>query len=234
MLTAVLLLLLPAIQDPDEAIKQFKVDYKNEDPNARAKAVGQLGQARGRKVLSLLGSHLKKDEAIVRMAAAGALGAYREESSKSLSLLASGLGSNRRMPEVQAAILDAMGDLQEEKATKVVNRLFLEKETIVAEAAIQAAEKLRSKSSIAPLINALVALEKDSGVSKGSTKQLGGSYIPNPGRTQGNRDDKERNKTLTRSLSTTLRSLTGQKFKSSADWKEWWKKNGAKFEVIKK
>jgi HEAT repeat protein len=232
MVTALLLLLLPSLQE--EALDRFKQAYKNEDPNARAKAVQTLGVARGRKVLSLLGSHLRKDGAVVRMAAAGALGGYREESSKALSLLATGFGSNRRIPEVQASILDAMGELGNEKATRVVNRLFLEEKTVVADAAIRAAEKLRSKSSISPLINALVSLEKDAGISKGSTKTLGGSYIPNPGRTQGNRDDEERNRTLAKSVSTTLRALTGEKFKAGADWKAWWKKNGAKFKVVNK
>ncbi len=232
MLTTFLLFLLPLLQD--EALDQFKVDYKNEDPNARAQAVSKVGEARGRKVLALLGKHLRKDQEIVRMAAAGALGGYKEEASKALSLLAGGVAPNAKWPQVQASILDAMGALQEEKATKVVNRLFQEKEMIVAEAAIGAAEKLRSKTSIAPLIEAYVKMEKDAGVSKGNTGKIGGPYIPNSSRTKSNRDDKDRNKTLMKAISTALKSLTDRKFKAGSDWKEWWKKNGAKFEVVKK
>ncbi len=232
MITTILLLLLPVFQD--DPIDQFKVDYKNEDPNARAQAVSRLGEARSRKVLALLGKHLRKDAEVVRMAAASALGGYKEESSKALSLLAGALAPNAKWPQVQAAILDAMGVLQEEKASKVINRLFQEKEIIVAEAAIGAAKNLRSKSSISPLIEAYVKMEKDAGVSKGNTQKIGGPYIPNSSRTKSNRDDKDRNKTLMKAVSDALQSLTGQKFKAGSDWKSWWKKNGARFEVPKK
>lgn len=227
------LLLLLALAGPEEdAIAQFKKESASPKPEIRAAAVKTLGATHGPKVLATLGDVLGRDPAPeVRVEAAKALGGFAEMAPKAAGVLVAALAASKD-EIVLAAIFKALGDLKDESAAPVVNRNFEAKETPVAEAAVEAAGSIRSRTSIEPLIALLLELERSGNLSK-SAASSSGLKLPGSARNESNKDSRERAKKLKSAVQKALQSITREKWTTGKDWSEWWKKSAATFKVEK-
>jgi hypothetical protein len=124
-----------------------------------------------------------------------------------VSTLTKAMKSNEDNLSVYLALIAALGDLGDPKAIPYLSKDFWnQKEAVtgirVANAKIAALGNIRSKKSVDALVDML--------------------FVAGPG-AMGR---------LSRSLTQSLESLTGQKFGWDRDrWKDWWKKNKSKFKL---
>jgi HEAT repeat protein len=203
----------------------------------RAAAVSELAHTQRAAVLSTLSELLSVDEAPVRLAAAKGLGEFTESKPKAAAALLNALGPNAKECEVVAAILIALGTLGEETALPTIHQHFgskdfKDKEYLVAQAAIRAAGKVRSRDSLAPLIDLVRELEKAEGVNQGGrsvkdSTAAGGPPAP------GSNPQVDRAKALRPVVLKALKAITREKWPTAKEWEIWWDRHQATFIVPK-
>jgi len=205
-----------------QAIEKFRSAYAKPDASARAAAVTELAGTRHDLVLRKLAVLLLTDEKEVRIAAAKGLGGFQEQKKNAAAALTGALDPNHkaRMPDVEAAILQALGTLKEEESLPAIHKCFRRRETAVAGAAITAVESINSpKHSVGPLIEALRDFEKTvkMGDSGGGVAGLGGLLaLPGGG------DETKHARTLRDQIIKTFQKWTGQKWPTAGEWEIWW------------
>lgn len=246
-MATLLLALLLAAQDEaavTEAISTFdSVLSKSKDPSARVAAIGALSKVRHERVVGRLGAVLSHEEKPLRISAAQALAGFKDhpELRKSAAhALSSALsaGSNQKEPEVQVALLSAIGSLGDESSATVLKSRFDDKDVSLAGAAITAAGALKQKSMVEPLIEELRDCEK-----KAKGPESGGGTVkrvktPKGGGGGESAQDPElqkrqRAQNLLGVTQQSLSTLTGQNFATGDDWEKWWSKNRNSFETAK-
>lgn len=208
----------------DQALEKFRSAYASPDVSARAAAVAGLAAIRHERVLRRLAVLLLADEKEVRIAAARGLGGFQEHRKAAASALAGALEPNRkaRMYEVQVAILQALGELKEETALPAIHRCLRQRETTVATAAVEAAERIhRMELSFDPLIETLKHCEKMSEENSGGG---GTGLIAIPG---GGEETKHA-KALKSQILKTLQKWTGEKWPTAGEWGIWWERHQKK------
>lgn len=226
-------------EEADKALEQFKKDYAAPKPEDRAAAVKTLGKTQHEKILRVLAEFLGKDDVAVRLEAAKAIGATTDHKTQAVTYLTAGINANKD-EEVLVACFEALGNLAEESAAALANKNMDRKETKVAKAAVEATGKIRSRTSIEPLIELVLKLEKEGNLSKGAANQSGapgpsgpGSGMPNSARNDANKQARERQQQLKPAVHKALQSITKEKYTMGADWEVWWKKNKGTFKVEK-
>jgi HEAT repeat protein len=233
-MTTLLMLFALVAQDDaaaTAALDKFKVDYKSKDVAARTAAVGELAKTQHEKIHAKLGQLLGVDESGVRIAAAKNLAMVAENKKKVVSYLIAALAPNSKEPLVQVAILEALGKLKE-GAVGEVEKHFKAKIVKVAQAAIEAAGAIGSRTSVSPLIDALKQIEasarpaNEGGGAIGGLPDPGAGGIPGGG---GDPNERDRERLLKPVVIRVLRALTKVTYTTAKEWGEWWRQNGAKF-----
>jgi hypothetical protein len=219
-------------KEADQALEKFKSAYKSDYPSERVKAIQELSQVQHDKIAKRLGSLLGQDEREVRVAAAAALGEYKENKKLIVATLLNGLGGNAKLPEVQDAILGALGKLQDDSAYGPLRKLWDQKDLRMAKAAIQTTGQIRCKGAIEPMIKLLEKFEKDTkdppdlggGGGFGDLPDVGGG-TPDPNYT--------RAVELKPVVLEALRVTTNEPWPTSTEWWKWWVKHAKSFKIEK-
>jgi hypothetical protein len=221
-----------AAEEADKALEQFKKDYANPDANKRADAVKALGKTQHEKILRVLAELLGKDDVGVREEAAKAIGAYKEHQTQAVAYLVAGIGANKEDGPL-VSCYESLGELAEESGAAAANKGLESKETKVAKAAAEATGKIRSRTSLEPLVDLLQKLEKEGKLTRSTGAQVPGPNMPGSARTDANKQAKERQKDLKPAVIKALQSIAKEKYTTADDWDVWWKKNKATFKVEK-
>jgi len=236
-----LLIVLAALVAPDEpevnaALEKFKTDYKNKDLSARVAAVTELSKTQHDKVLLKLGALLVVDDKDVRIAAAKGFEEQKENKKKASLELANALAPNVTLIPVAVTILEELGLLQEEASAPEVEKHFAKTDPLdIQKAAVMAAGKIRSASSIDPLIKLLKELEleaqQNGGRGAGRMKGLGGKGGGGGAVKSGNAADRDRASELLPSVRGSLGSITKTTCQDAKEWEAWWNEHKAGFKV---
>ena len=207
----------------DDALQRFKTAMKSPDASLRADAVRDLGKNEHEKVLRALGACLETDEKAVRVAAAKALGAWKEKKPAVVAVLAQALVHHSKEPDVAAAILGALEALHDKEALPSAYRYLEDKNEKIAVAAIDVTGAIPSRASIDPLIRLMKKVQNlGDGVYSGGN---GGYDVPADERV------KEWARHLEEAAKKALSSITGEKHGTPSEWDAWWKRNAATFKV---
>jgi HEAT repeat protein len=236
-----LLVLATALQAADDAelsaaLEKFKTDYRSKDLSVRVGAVTDLAKTQHEKVLVKLGSLLVVDDKDVRIAAAKGFEDQKENKKKSSLALAGAIAPNMTLIPVAVAILEELGLLQEEVIAPEVEKHFVKTDPLdIQKAAVTASGKIRSASSIDPLIRLLKDLEleaqQNGGRGGGKVKGLGGKG--GGAVKSGNAADRDRASELLPAVRAALNSITKTTCQDAKDWEAWWNEHKAGFKVEK-
>jgi len=211
-----------------QALEKFRSAYAKPDVSARAAAVTELAGTRHDLVLRRLAVLLLTDEKDVRIAAAKGLGGFQEQKKNAAAALAAALDPNQkaRMPDVQVAILQALGALKEEESLPAIHKCFRRRETPVASAAVAAVEVIHSvKYSVDPLIDVLRDFEKTVKMSEAGGGAGVGGLIALPG---AGGDEVTHARTLRTQIIKTFQKWTGEKWPTAGEWEVWWERQKKK------
>ena len=235
MATALVALLAAALSGQDdkaveEAFERFKIAYRSASEAERAGAVAELAKVPHPKTLARLAPLLTADGNTVRIAAARGLGGFSDLRKATVPVLTGALQPNSKEADVQAAILEALGKLEDESALPSVHKYVEDRDVKVAKAALLAAGQIRSASSIPILIEQVKRMErfvriKDGAIDAGN---VGGYNVPS-----GEDQNKKRAEELLPLTLKVLQELTRQKLTSSKEWQAWWSENRTTFRVEK-
>jgi HEAT repeat protein len=122
---------------------------------------------------------------------------------------------------VLVAILEALGKLKE-GAVGEVEKQFKAKVVKVAQAAVEAAGAIGSRTSVAPLIDILKQIEASTQPTGEGVPNIGGGVATDPA-------ERDRERLLKPVILRVLRALTKVNNAGAKEWGEWWRQNGAKF-----
>jgi HEAT repeat protein len=244
MLALALLTLLQATPDDaaaTAALDKFKSDYKSRDVAQRVSAVTELAKTPHDKVIVRLSQLLGVDEPEVRVAAAKGLGEQTENRKKSSVALAGAISPNLPLVQVAVAILEQLGTLKEDVIAPEVEKHFAKADPLdVQKAAIVASGKIRSLTSIDPLIKLLRELELEAQQSNtargaGKVKGVGGKGIPGKAGAvkNGNADERDRAMELLPAIRAALTAITNTTCQDAKDWEAWWNEHRGTFRVEK-
>ncbi|HLY74753.1 MAG TPA: hypothetical protein VKU80_11605 [Planctomycetota bacterium] len=235
------LILLAALLAPDDpevsaALEKFKTDYHSKDLSTRVAAVADLSKTQHDKILVKLGSLLVVDDKDVRIAAAKGMEEQKENKKKASLELAGAIAPNLTLIPVAVTILEELGTLQEEAAAPEVEKHFAKTDPLdVQKAAVTAAGKIRSASSVEPLIHLLKDLEleaqQNGGRGGGKVKGLGGKGGGAGAVRSGNAADRDRAAELLPSVRGSLGSITKANCPDAKEWEAWWNEHKATFRV---
>ncbi|HVR83500.1 MAG TPA: hypothetical protein VMU54_04265 [Planctomycetota bacterium] len=236
-----MLLLVAALQAADDAevtaaLEKFKTDFRNKDLSVRVAAVTDLSKTQHEKVLAKLGSLLVVDDKDVRIAAAKGFEEQKENKKKASLALAGALPPNLTLIPVAVTILEELGLLQEDIIAPEVEKHFVKTEPLdIQKAAVTASGKIRSASSIDPLIHLLKELELEAqqsgGRGGGKIKGLGGKG--GGAVKSGNAADRDRASELLPAVRGALTSITKTTCQDAKEWEAWWSEHRAGFKVEK-
>jgi HEAT repeat protein len=214
----------------EEALERFKIAYRSASEAERAGAVAELAKVPHPKTLARLAPLLTTDGNTVRIAAARGLGGFSDLRKATVPLLTGALQPNSKEADVQAAILEALGKLEDESALPSVHKYVEDRDVKVAKAALLAAGQIRSASSIPILIEQVKRMERFVRIKDGTIDagNVGGYNVPS-----GEDQNKKRAEELLPPTLKVLQELTRQKFTSSKEWQVWWSENRTTFRVEK-
>ncbi len=233
MQTALILLALAAQDDKavEEALDRFKAAYKSNSEPDRATAVAELAKTPHEKTALRITPLLTTEAATVRIAAARGLGGFVPQKKKVVPSLLQALPANEKLPDVQIAIFESLGKLDDEGALGAIHRSFEDKDSRVAKAAIAAAAAMRNASSIHPIVelakklDKLVKIKDDGRVDAGAA---GGFNVPG-----GEDPNKKRAQELLPAAIKALQDITKQNWLTVGEWVSWWNANRATFKTEK-
>jgi hypothetical protein len=216
-------------KEAEEAIARFKTAYKNTSAPARAAAVTELAKAPHEKTLKQLLPLLGGEEKVVKIAVAKGLGGFADFKKQVTPVLSGALAANQKEPEVQVAILEALGALDDDAALGTLHRTFDDKNGKVAGAAFVAAGMVRNIASIDVMIDHMKKIEKylqpDSG---------GGNAGVDLGVPGGGDDpNRMRAREVMPSIIKGLSLITKEKWTTSKEWLIWWGRYKATFKIEK-
>jgi len=223
------------------ALDKFKADYRSKEVGQRVAAVAELAKTPHEKIIAKLSLLLGVDEPDVRIAAAKGLGQQPENRKKAALALAGALGANLSLVPVDVVILDQLGLLKEDLTAPEVEKHFAKSDPLdIQKAAIVASGKIRSVSSIDPLLKLLKELEQEAQKNAGPTgagkvKGIGGKGVPGKAGAlkNGNTEDRDRAMELLPAVRAALTAITGASCPDAKDWEAWWAEHRATFRVEK-
>jgi len=224
-----ILLAAPAVQadlDVEGALLRFRKGYASASTAARVSAVSELARIPHEKSLGRLVALLTADVKEVRIAAARGLVGFTEQKKAAVTSLINALGPNAKEIEVQCAIYEALGKIQDPLALTVIHSGFRESQVRVAKAALAAAGTYRAVESL----DVLYELMTD--VQTWIKKNQGGGYIDGAGPGD-NVARKARLEDFTKSIIASFQAITREKWTSVKEWEVWYRRYRPDFEVPK-
>lgn len=226
-----LLLAALALGDDDaaeEAIKRFKTAMRNPNPTARGVAVSELAREKHEKTARVLIPLTMGDVIEVRVAAATGLGGFTDYKKMVVPPLMGALaGPNAKEPKVRAAVLGALGKLNDDVATPRIYAAFKDDYITVAKAAVMATVDLKRKEAIDQLIDLLKQCKK------WADQNQGGGYKDDEGKNGDENAQKGRISDLQNTVIKALKEMTTEAWPSAEEWTLWWAKRKANFEFPK-
>lgn len=224
---AVLLLLAQASndKDADEALARFKTAYAAPSAPARAAAVFELSRTQHEKILARLAQLLGGEAKEVKAAAARGLGGFGGFKKQALGILAASIAPNEKEPEVQAAIYEAFGKLDDPAALPALHKGFEDKDGKVASAALLAAAAIGQAASVDLILKEFEDVDKISKQPAGGGGAPGFS-IPGGG---GADPQKARAKEVVKACNKAMQLLSKEKYITLPEWKIWWSRRRATF-----
>lgn len=232
-----------------QAIKRFDEEYGRPgvSPDERIKAILELSAVKHVKVAQVLAPLLTRATFPERIIIGTELGKFVGVEGVSpllLSAYAHKSNEKERGRGVRVVLLKSLGELKSPCAVAVVDRSVEDKDVWVSKAAIDAAGKIRVKSSVDILLRALRRIEGPEG-DRRVRLELFGSEVPATDvlgvadeelkKKQIQDSEKEQTSSerdvLKPALQAALESITRHTGANSKDWQEWWRQKRAKFEV---
>lgn len=217
-------------KEEQEALKAFNKAMQNPSPAARASACADLARTPFDKAAITLGNVLNTEADTVRIAAAEALGGFKEYKKIATPLLLAGLNANAKEPKVVEAIFKGLGKLGDESALPTIHNYFDDKDAAIANASILSAGAIGKVASMDPLMALLKKYEK---IDEQAKKGGGGGYgvnVPYAG-------DDPKSKLAKDVLPTIIKGLqmiANEKWATAKEWEIWWNRNKATFKGVKK
>lgn len=220
-----LLLLLAQADDKaaEDALDRFRQAYRNPSAPARAAAVSELGRTPHERTMVQLVGVLSGEVPDVKAAAARTLGHFGEHKRKVVPILLASLAPNAKEDEVQVAIFEALGKLDDLGSLRVVHRYFEDKSGKVAAAALAAAGEIRDISSIELVLKEMEECEKINKQSSGG----GGPGVPGGG----SDPRKDRAKVVLPAAIKAMQALSKEKWTTPEEWRIWWSRRRATFKI---
>jgi hypothetical protein len=227
----------PAKESVNDALEKFKKAYKAKDAADRAVAVAELAKTPHEKTYAMLAKLLVVDDMTVRIAAAKGMSTSQgDQIKKSVNFLSKAFPANAGEPLVSAALVLSMESMQDGLGYAVCKANLRYPDTNTSRAAIEAMGQIRDKSFIGPLIDHMRTLEaahrEAVNIGPGGRTVTGGG-IPGAGATVPDPDAPKRAKLLVPLIHKALESITKQSFKTTAEWRDWWKRHEEDFKVPK-
>lgn len=227
MMTVQLLLLaaLAGDKEADEALARFKTSYASPNAVARSAAVSELARTQHEKILARLAGILGSEAKEVKAAAAKGLGGFKDFKKQALGVLAASIAPNEKEPEVQAAIYEALGVLDDPAALPALHKGFEDKDGKVAAAAILAAAAIASAVSVDAILKEFEDAEK---INKqpGGGGGVPGVNIPGGGAAS---PAKVRAKDVAKACNKAMQIVSKEKYTTLPEWKIWWSRKRATF-----
>jgi hypothetical protein len=228
-MTGMLLLLLALADEKaaDEAIARFKTSYANPSAVARAAAVSELARTQHEKILGRLAGILSSEAKEVKVAAARGLGGFSDFKRQALGLLVAAVPPHEKEPDVQAALYEALGKLDDPAALPALHRGFEDKDGKVAAAAILAAAEIGQAASIDAILKEFEEADKinKQASSGGAGASVGGYSVPGGGADP----VKTRAKDVAKACTKAMQTISKEKYLTVAEWKIWWSRRRATF-----
>ncbi|HEX7901499.1 MAG TPA: HEAT repeat domain-containing protein [Planctomycetota bacterium] len=224
-----LVLMLAALGDDkeaDEALARFKTSYATPSAVARAGAVMELARTQHEKILPRLAGVLGNEAKEVKAAAARGLGGYSDYKKQALGILTASIAPNDKEPDVQAAIYEALGKLNDPAALPALHKGIEDKDAKAAAAAIVAAAAFKNAATIDLILNEFEDADK---LNKAAG---GGGGVPGvniPGGGGGADPAKTRAKEVVKACNKAMQLISGDKYTTYGEWKIWWGKRRATF-----
>jgi HEAT repeat protein len=224
-----------------QALKRFNDDYYRAGAKLDEKiaAVVELAKFRSPLAAKALASLLTRDALQVRLVAARELAKFQGVDGADgalLGALRSKANGGQKMTQVRIMALRGLGELKTKDAAADVDRLVEDKEIWVAKAAVDAAGKIRVRTSVAPLIAALRRIEGPSGMNALPSNPLEAELSES--NLQGilkeevlQTKPKTERELLKDPIRAALKSITQQDFAAVKEWEAWWAKSKATFQV---
>jgi HEAT repeat protein len=218
-------LLLADEASADEAIKRFKTAMRNQNATARVTAVSELSREKHEKTAKVLAGMLMSDVCEVRAAAATGLAGFTDYKKLVVPALMGSLGGpNQKEPKVRAAIMTALGKMNDDSAVPMIYQAFKDDYITVAKAAVSATVDLKRKEAIDQLIDLL----KD--CQKWTKSKQGGGYKDDQGKNGDEKAQTDRVADLQKTILKALQDMTTEKWPSADEWVLWWNKRKPTFE----
>ncbi len=224
-----------------QALQKFHdtFDSATAKDDDKAAAIVQLAQLKTPATAKALVPVLTKSAVPFRMVAARELAQFKGVSGASdalLSALRSQSNLNDKARSVRILALRGLGDLQARDAAGDVEKLLEDRNEWIAKAAIDAAGKIRARSSVAALLVAFRRIEGPEGKNEISVNPLEAELPPTS--LQGIlKEERGRTKPvssrdlLREPVLGALKSITCQEFATLRDWETWWRKSKSGFTV---
>lgn len=207
-------------QAVEEALRGFRKAYAHPNPSNRAAAVGELARTPHERTLKTIGSLLSGEVKEVRIAAARALAHFADYKKRATPLLLAALEAGSAEPDVQVAILEALGKLQDETALPTVHQQFRGRHIKVAKAAVATAGAIKGGASL----QAMLELSRD--IRKWLMNNQGGGYKDDAG-VGDDRAQRARLVELQAEIMKSFASITGEKWTTLEEWEIWVRRHGS-------
>jgi len=212
--------------DIEGALLKFRKGYANPSTAVRASAVSELARITHEKSMGKLVALLTADVKEVRIAAARGLAGFTEQKKAAVVSLINALPPNSKELDVQCAIYETLGKIQDPQALAIIHQGFRDPQIRVAKAALAAAGTYRAKESL----DTLYELMTD--VQTWLKKNQGGGYIDGAGPGD-NAARKARLEDFQKSIIAAFQAITREKWGTVKEWEVWYRRFRPDFEVPK-
>lgn len=212
-----------------EALDRFKQGMKAQSAVGQAAAIAELARTPHEKTFPKIAPLVMDGPKETRIAAAKGLGNFTDYKKLATPTLINALSAppNAKEYDVQAAILEALGKLQDPLALQTVHAGFRNEAMKHAKAALASAGALRQKESM----DVLIELMKD--VEKWIKNKQAGPYRDDKGQPGDDAAKDARLKDIQKEIIKAFQGITKEKWTTSQEWEIWWSKRRATFEVSK-
>ncbi len=234
------LILAAAAQDPaadekkkkEEEAKAKIAEFRKELKTCKANgdvclALQNLGSIQHPKILQELEVWLRRPEAEICGGAGEQIAKYTKDRVAAEMLMTA--AKSRKDSDGIIKCLRYAGDVGLRITAPMFNNYFRHKDVDVAKEAVDSLGKLKSASSVDPLIRLLRELDdiRDDVNQPGSVPIPGVSNLPGGSSTAD--DNLKRKNALLPSVRQALSEITGERWGTAKEWEAWWRKNKGTF-----
>lgn len=224
-----------------QAVRKFNDDFYRNGAKLDEKiaSVVELARFRSPSVVKALSPLLGRETLQVRIVVARELARFQDVDGAGdalLGALRSRANAGSKMSQVRIMALRGLGELKMRGAAADVDRLIEDKEVWIAKAAVDAAGKVRVRTSVAPLLHALRRIEGPSGTNALSVNPLEAEFpevtVQNILKEEVLQSKPKTERELLREpIQAALKSITQHAFATVKEWEAWWAKSKATFQV---